>query len=140
MGINAHLVFGEKHRGFHFPNVVIKCSRTHQQTVCSNAIGYLGRQVTHGDRVLECAWRHLTHLSQHTLVGVGEFEKRNVRGESKGALDNEHQGIGQQQQHAIGHKVAVHVHLKVADVARLHQLQREERNEVGHGYEQGALK
>ena len=96
VGINAHLVFGEKHRGFHFPNVVIKCSRTHQQTVCSNAIGYLGRQVTHGDGVLERAWRHLAHLPKHSLVGVGEFEKRNVGSKTKGALDNEHQGIGQQ--------------------------------------------
>ena len=134
--VHAHLVFGEECGGFHLPDVVIKCTGTHQQAVCPNAVGYLGSKVGHGDGMLERAWSHLAHLPEQAFVGVGEFEKRHTRSETEGAFDNIHQRIGQQQQHTVGHEVAIHARLKVGDVACLHQLQRKEHQEVGQGHEQ----
>jgi len=134
--VNAHLVFGEKRGCLHLPNVVIKRAGTHQQAVCPNAVGNLGSKVGHGDGMLERAWSHLAHLPEQAFVGVGEFEKRHTRSETEGAFDNIHQRISQQQQHTVGHEVAIHARLKVGDVACLHQLQRKEHQEVGQGHEQ----
>ena len=47
--INARLVLSKEHWIGHLSYVVIQSTRTHQKTLCTNLIGYLGCQVAHGN-------------------------------------------------------------------------------------------
>ena len=68
--VGAHLVFGEEGRVLHLSDVVIHGSCSHELSLSSDLVGYLGGKVAHHDRVLECARSHLAELAQQVLAGV----------------------------------------------------------------------
>ena len=90
MWVDAGLVFGEEHGVFHLADVVIEGTGAHQKTICPDAIGNLGGQISHHNRVLKGARSHFAHLSEQSLVGVREFEERHIRRKTESAFDDIH--------------------------------------------------
>ena len=104
---HSRLVFGEIHRIKHLADVVIQGASAHKLTLSTNLVGYLGSQVAHLNRVLECARSYLTHTSEQRIIGVRQFDKRYVGSETECLLDDIQQGIGKEEQHTIDHDIVV---------------------------------
>ena len=118
---------------------MIERSGAHQQTVCTNLVGYLCREVTDGYGVLESARSGLTEVVRQSAVGVGQFEKHDARRESERLLNDEHQRIGQQHEHTVHAEMVVHVAIHHREVGVLHHLHGEIYGGTADGYEQCGL-
>ena len=118
---------------------MIQRTGTHEQRVCTYLIGYLGSQVAHRDGVLEGARSNLREVAQQSAVGVGQLKQRYARHESEHLFDDVHQRIGEQQQHAINHKVVVHVMIHDGEVVVLNHLQSQINQCTTHCHEYSSL-
>ena len=122
-GVHASLILGEECGVIHLSDVMIECTRTHQLGFGANLVGYLCGQVSHGDAVLESSGCHFRELAKQVFRCVRQFNQRHVGSESEGFLHDEHQRIGEEQQHAVHDEVFVHVVIHLPDAVILHQLQ-----------------
>ena len=121
--IHSCLILRKEYRVCHFADIVIECSGTYQQTVCLDTVGYLRCQITYGDGVLECTRSNLAQVAQQPLVGVGQLEECDIRGETKRLLDDVHQWIGEQQEDSIDGGIGVHAAVDIEHLIVLHQLE-----------------
>mgnify|MGYP006956034211 CR=1 FL=1 len=137
VGVDASLVLGEEHGVGHLADVVIQGSRTHQETVGVDAVGYLCGKVSHRDGVLEGAWGYLAQIAQDALVGVRQLEERHVGDEAEEFFYQVHQWVGQQEEDAVDGEVGIHVRVDVEHLRVLHQLQGEVDHATCHAHQQG---
>ena len=123
--IDTCLILGEEDGVFHLSDVVIECAGTHEQRVGAYLVGYLGCEISDGDRVLERAGSHLREVAEQSAIGIRQLEERNARHESEHLLDDIHERIAEQQEDAVDNEVIVHIGVDEREVVALHHL---------HGY------
>ena len=99
--VDGRLVFGEIYRRRYLADVMIERARADELALCADLVGYRRSQIADLYGVLECARGHLAHASEQVVVGVGQFDERDVGGEAEHFFHEIEHGVGEEQQRAV---------------------------------------
>ena len=107
MRVNTRLILRKVDRVREFADVVIQGTGTYQLGLGTDLVGYLASQIRHLDRVVEGAWCHLTHLSEHFVISVRQFNECDITCESEGLFNEIEQRIAEEHGDAVDCEIVV---------------------------------
>ena len=123
MGIHARLVFGEVDGVEDFPDIMVQGACAYELAFATDLIGDFCSEITHLDRVLECARSYFAHLAEKRLVHVRQFDKGNVRREVESLLNQVEQGVGAEKQYTVDGEIIGLAEIYLGNVAGLYPFQ-----------------